>query len=389
MKNSNNLYLDSKPRYEILDGLRGVAAAIIVVFHLLETYATSPLTQHVNHGYLAVDFFFVLSGFVIGYAYDDRWSKMTLWGFFKRRLIRLHPMMMFGCVVGLVLFYFTGSGDNFPLVDTTPLWMLGLVFFWCLTIIPLPASMDIRGWAETNPLNGPVWTLQWEYLANILYALFIRKLPKWALAACVGCFGVMTLLLCMNVDWLGVLPDDSVTAYTVIGGWVLTPDHLLIGFTRLLYPFFMGLLLSRLGKTVNVRGGFWLCALLVAAALVMPRIGGTANMWMNGAYEALIILVLFPLVVAVGAGSHVTGRSMRVCKLLGEISYPLYVTHFPLVYLQKSWYYYHPDAPFSQHVFIGISVFCMAVFTAWAAYKLYDLPVRTWLRRKLFTARSE
>ena len=92
---SASTYLPSKPRYEILDGLRGVAALIVVAFHLFETYSAGVTHQMLNHGYLAVDFF-VLSGFVIGYAYDDRWGRMTTWQFFKRRLIRLHPMLVAG-----------------------------------------------------------------------------------------------------------------------------------------------------------------------------------------------------------------------------------------------------------------------------------------------------
>ena len=99
-------YLASKPRYEILDGLRGVAAMIVVAFHLLETYSKGPAYQVLNHGYLAVDFFFVLSGFVIGYAYDDRWNRMSLKGFFKRRLVRLHPMVIMGSLIGALFFYF-------------------------------------------------------------------------------------------------------------------------------------------------------------------------------------------------------------------------------------------------------------------------------------------
>lgn len=79
-------YLASKPRYEILDGLRGVASMLVIAFHLLETYSKGPAYQILNHGYLAVDFFFMLSGFVIGYAYDDRWDRMDLAAFFKRRL---------------------------------------------------------------------------------------------------------------------------------------------------------------------------------------------------------------------------------------------------------------------------------------------------------------
>ena len=81
----NNSQLPTKPHYPILDGLRGVAALIVVMFHLTEPFATNKLDNLVNHGYLAVDFFFLLSGFVMGYAYDDRWRRMTLGMFFKRR----------------------------------------------------------------------------------------------------------------------------------------------------------------------------------------------------------------------------------------------------------------------------------------------------------------
>ena len=70
-------FTDTKPHYNILNGLRGVAALMVLIYHLFEAYATSPIDQGWNHGYLAVPFFFILSGFVIGYAYDDRWTKMT------------------------------------------------------------------------------------------------------------------------------------------------------------------------------------------------------------------------------------------------------------------------------------------------------------------------
>ena len=82
-----------KPRYELLDGLRGVAAFAVIWYHFFEGFATSPTDQWMNHGYLAVDFFYVLSGFVIGYAYDDRWRDggMTAGRFMLRRVIRLQP----------------------------------------------------------------------------------------------------------------------------------------------------------------------------------------------------------------------------------------------------------------------------------------------------------
>ena len=107
--NTQTTYLASKPHYEILDGLRGVAAVMVIIFHLFEAHAGgSHLTQIINHGYLAVDFFFMLSGFVIGYAYDDRWNRMTVGTFFKRRIIRLHPMVIMGSIVGAAFFLFSG-----------------------------------------------------------------------------------------------------------------------------------------------------------------------------------------------------------------------------------------------------------------------------------------
>ena len=109
-KVSSAAYSDTKPHYELLDGLRGVAALLVIWYHVFEGFATSPYDQKFNHGYLAVDFFFILSGFVIGYAYDDRWGKtLTIKQFFKRRLIRLHPMVILGAVFGAISYWLQGS----------------------------------------------------------------------------------------------------------------------------------------------------------------------------------------------------------------------------------------------------------------------------------------
>ena len=392
-----NIYLASKPRYEILDGLRGVAAMLVVAYHIFEIHYHGGPDQPINHGYLAVDFFFVLSGFVIGYAYDDRWEKtptqpprgqtFTLWTFFKRRLIRLHPMVIFGTLFGALMFFF-GSCSAFPLVDETPWWMVVLVMLWCFTMLPLPHTMDIRGWAETNPLNGPAWSLQWEYLANILYALFFRKMPKIVLGAFVAFFAIMTITLCLNIDVTGFLAERSYASYTVVGGWSTTPDQLLVGLTRLLYPFFSGLLVSRMGKLIKVKGGFWWCSLMIVVLFCMPWMGlGTEGdaRWTNGLYEAFCIIICFPLIVAIGAGSSVRGgKSEAINRFLGDISYPLYITHFPLIYMLMSWTDSHKDAALGTHIFVSVCVFILAILIAYGAYKLYDLPVREWLKKKWF-----
>lgn len=384
--------LNTKPRYEILDGLRGVAAMIVVAFHLFETYSPGVTGQILNHGYLAVDFFFVLSGFVIGYAYDDRWSKgMGTWTFFKRRLIRLHPLLIMGTLVGAALFFFTGDHPDFPLVNNTEWWQVLLVMALCFTLLPLPSSMDIRGWAETNPLNGAIWSLQWEYIANILYAFVLRRLSKVFLGILVAVGAVLTIILCLNIDVTGWLSAREYATNTVIGGWSTTPEQLQIGVTRLLYPFLCGLLLSRMPKLrIHISNGFWWCSMMIAAILVVPRIGGAnpENFWMNGLYEAVAILVLFPLIVSIGAGSsEMGGKSFRVCKFLGDISYPLYVTHYPLVYLQMSFATTHADAPLGVHVMVAVSLFLIAVGMAYAFLKLYDLPLRKWLSEKLLKTR--
>lgn len=260
---------------------------------------------------------------------------MSVWNFAKRRLIRLHPMLILGTSLGTLLFYF-GMCTSFPLISETPWYTLLLAMFWCFTIIPMPASMDIRGWAETNPLNGPVWSLQWEYFANFLYVLVFRHLPKWALAVCVMFFAAMTITLCLNIDLLGVLDQRAYASYTVIGGWCLSPDQLQIGLTRLLYPFFSGLLLSRMGCSIKVRGGFWWCALALVTCLSMPWMGlgpeGSAR-WTNGLYEAACILLFFPLIISMGAGSSLPGaKSQALNKFLG--TYPTRSTsHTFLLYV--------------------------------------------------------
>src|ERR1700689_3841794 len=84
-----------KEHFEVLDGLRGTAAFLIVLFHVFNyPFGFRPPLHLMHHAYLAVDFFFGLSGFVVAYAYDDRW---TLFGSLRCpsiRLIHLHPLVL-------------------------------------------------------------------------------------------------------------------------------------------------------------------------------------------------------------------------------------------------------------------------------------------------------
>src|ERR1700742_4709871 len=129
------LILKTKQHFEILDGLRGVAALAVVTFHFMEWAYSDYSRNFIGHGFLAVDFFFCLSGFVIGYAYDDRIAKMGVPEFFKSRIIRLHPLVISGSVLGMLTFLFDPFGGHPELYHVA--W-LALIFFCSICIAPFP-----------------------------------------------------------------------------------------------------------------------------------------------------------------------------------------------------------------------------------------------------------
>ena len=368
---STTAIVPAKNHYVVLDGLRGIASLMVVAFHLFEPFSHGDATkQIINHGYLAVDFFFMLSGFVIAYAYDERWSRMTQWEFYKRRLIRLQPMVIMGSLIGAALFYFQ-AGPAFPLIAGTPVWKMLLVMVVGCTLLPLPISMDIRGWQEMHPLDGPAWSLFFEYIANILYAVGLRKLSKTALSV----FVFLAALLLVQLVVFGDRGD-------LIGGWSLDATQLHIGFARLLFPFFAGILLCRLGARIQVKSAFGVASLLLIVALSLPRFGGTDHHWMNGVYEALCVIFVFPIVVAVGAGEkRVDGLSIRVARFFGDLSFPLYITHYPLIYIYTGWIA-RSNPTGAQGIVPALLVAVAAIVMAYASLKLYDEPVRRWLSKK-------
>lgn len=226
-------------------------------------------------------------------------------------------------------------------------------------------------------------------MANVFYAIVLRRLSRLALGSLAAGAALCTLDLTLNLDMFGLLTGREPAGHTVIGGWSLTPTQLYIGATRLAYPFLAGLLLSRLGWRLRLRGGFWWCAVGVVVLLAMPRVGGDAHAWLNGVYEAACILVAFPLLVVMGAGSRITdARSTAVCRFLGRISYPLYIVHLLLVYLQISWASLHPDAPTAHAVAVSVGIYLFALFVAYASMRLVDEPLRARLARRWLHPRT-
>ncbi len=364
----------SKPHYEILDGLRGVAALLVVFFHVFEIHSHGDHSkQIINHGYLAVDFFFLLSGFVLGYAYDDRWGKMTLKDFFKRRIIRLQPMIIIGSIIGALLFYFQDSPAlGWGGINEVPVWKMLLVMLIGFTLIPVGKGLDIRGWNEMHPLNGPAWSLFFEYIANIVYALVLRRVSKIVLAI------LVVVAAGFTIHYALTNPNGD-----IIGGWSIDDStQLKIGFIRLAFPFLAGLLLARMGKLRYTKNAFLSAALLLVVLLSVPRLGDADSLWLNGLYECFCLIIMFPFIIWLGAGGKVQGyKASKVCKFLGDISYPIYITHFPIAYVYMAWVT-NNNLTLEQSWHYGLLVVIAAVATAYLAMRFYDLPIREWLRKK-------
>lgn len=375
---SSAAFTDTKPHYELLDGLRGMAALLVLWYHVQEGFAFvggTPVIEHMNHGYLAVDFFFILSGFVIGYAYDDRWNKnLTFANFCKRRLIRLHPMVVLGAVVGVVCFLLQGSvqwdGTHVALSSV----MIALVC--ALFFIPaLPGGMgEVRGNGEAFPLNGPAWSLFYEYIGNILYALLLRRLSTKALTALVVALGGGLVAF----TWL------DMSGYGSFGvGWTMQGTGFWSGLLRMLFPFSMGLLLSRHFKPVKIKGAFWICSALLLGLFLVPFIEGNGSLCLNGVFESFCIVVMFPLLVWLGASGKTTDKlSSSICKFLGDLSFPLYITHYPIMYLFYAWLIKQQLFTLADTWSVVAGVCAANVILAYLYLKFYDEPVRKWLAAK-------
>lgn len=346
--------LTTKRHFKALDGLRGVAALSVVTFHFMEMAIYDYSRLFIGHGFLAVDFFFCLSGFVIGYAYDDRVGTMGVWEFLKSRLIRLHPLVILGSVLGLIALLF----DPFAGTLAYHPGQITLMFLASILLIPYPA-MHERGF-NLFSLNAPSWSLFWEYVANIFYAVVVYRFTRrWLLFFTV----FAAVVLCVVGYRAGMLS----------GGWSgRTFWH---GGARVAYSFLAGLLVYRSKWIIHSRVGFGVLSVLLLLAFVMPYARGG---WLR---EELVILFYFPLLVALGAGATLTPRSEKLCTFAGDMSYPLYMTHYAVIWIFGSYCgAYKPDT--AHLALIVTSGVLVMVRFAYLVMVLYDIPVRKYLSSK-------
>lgn len=344
----------ARQHFDILDGLRGIAALAIVIFHFMEM-AFPRQDFHLGHSYLAVDFFFCLSGFVIAYAYDERLPSMGLKNFFIRRLIRLHPLVILGAALGLVTFIFD------PFSTASQNYSLGAIALFFLTaglLIPYP-MMEERAF-NVSSLNAPSWSLFWEYIANIAYALVLRK------------FSIKMLTLLVIVSGV-LLFSTSHQAGNLLGGW--SGETFWQGGARLTFSFSLGLLIYRLGWTIKNKLGFPILALLLLATLMVPCHESTDRI-----VDPLICCVAFPLLIMLGAGATTSKWTQSLCKLSGELSYPIYMTHYAVIWVFYGWITQEKPTPDEILTVTAIGVPVMIAF-AYFWLKIFDAPIRRALTR--------
>lgn len=369
-----------RPRYDILDGLRGVAALMVLLYHVFNDAKSffvwpAPVNEF-YHGFLGVDFFFILSGFVMGYAYDNRLTpnpshvgegkRMTFWGFVKRRLIRLHPMVVMGALLGLVAFIIQGctKWDGTEVGLEAVLWATLLALF----LIPAPSGMDARGNTEAFPLNGPHWSLFFEYIGSLLYGMLLHRLSTKWLRVWVAC-GIVSLAT------YALFQEDGGVAY----GWSSEPMNLLGGALRMLYAYPMGLLMARMfrkRKPEPLHGPVFLfCCLALVVLLGFPLFGGKDT---ETIFQLICIFSFFPGIIWIGARGVVQGRQQQAVSFLGRLSYPLYAVHFPLIYLYITWVSSdgQPYEGYSQPWVKAVITIAASLLLATLCLLFYDEPVR-------------
>jgi peptidoglycan/LPS O-acetylase OafA/YrhL len=356
-----------RPHLAVLDGLRGTAAISVVVFHFQELSLAHvrPDSLWLRHAHLAVDFFFCLSGYVIAYAYDDRRERMSTADFLRARLIRLHPMVVFGLLLGLASFVF----DPFNAAAAVHPWLHAQTApFWKLAADTTAGFLMLPAWPLPNrfgayfPLNAPSWSLMWEYVASVVFGLLLwRQRRSW-------------LLPTVIVAAIGVVLVAYTVGHLSVGfAWEQMPA----AFTRTAFSFCFGVLLFRYRVAIRARVGWVVLSLAMVALFIAP-----VPERLNWLYESWVVLLLFPLIVACGAGAPSNRITQPLCSFLGRISYPVYMIHYAFVMifanLRAARGTDNDFLPWLIAILTGL-----IVLFSYAVLVLYDEPARRWLQQRV------
>ncbi len=334
--------------YYTIDGLRGLAALLVVTRHIVPLHAG---TLSSASSYLAVELFFLFSGFVIAHAYDRRFEEgLGFWTFAKARILRLYPLYFLAFAVAVL---------------TIPVARLFGIATWPLdpaVILPglfmLP-TFAVGAHGLVYPFNNPSWTLFFELVANFAYALVWPRLTNKALAAVLVASGCALAYTAIHFGSLDV---------------GFSAKHFVGGFGRVFFSFFAGVAVYRFQtfKPCPVNIGPWIflaCAILLVAA---PHRGLDRTV-----YDIVCALVVFPVFAYLATATEPGPKGQKVFALGGGASYALYLIHSPLGGVLNQFFVLFGRPKGSA--LLGITFIAGAAVIAWLAEKYYDRPVRRWI----------
>lgn len=284
-------------RYDLLDGMRGIASIIVLWLHIVCVCRIYVIPRH---AFLAVDFFFCLSGFVIAHAYMSRpHEHRQVWPFLRRRAARLMPLAIFGALIGGCFLLLR----SFVIGDVSPSAAIAATL---LNAMLLPTGPLLPMYSEAFGVDPPLWSLLQEMLVSIAFALGLVRLRKMGLLSliCVAAYiSAEVAHAAQSLDFGGMQ----------VGVWC--------GWIRVLYPFACGVLIQRLPIIANRHG--YLALPILAGLLLLPLHAVDIQL--------VSVFILFPLIVYIGAGTQINPCLARMCRVLGAISYPVYVVNYPVI----------------------------------------------------------
>ena len=291
-------------RNYLLDGLRGVAALAVVCFHV------GMMTRHllVPGGYLAVDFFFILSGFVLDQAYRRPLEKELGSGrFMLGRMVRLYPVFLAGAAIGIVrvLAKTFSHHTNLSVAQT----IIGTIAN--VLLLPVPFSSP-----SLYPVNNPAWSLALEVLINVIFAVILVRSPRiilWSVAiitACTLTYGAVHSPYSLNLGW--------------------RHDQIIYGSSRACCGFTLGMLIAR-APAITRPIPAWLPFALLVAGLCLP-----ISRELRTLADIIFALIGAPLIVLLGQRANLSPRLASTARWLGALSFPIYAVHYPLMEILHS-----------------------------------------------------
>lgn len=347
-----------KQNFSVLDGMRGIAAIFVLILH------TGSYWRNVDfyHSYLAVDLFFVLSGFVIAHAYENKLANhsLSVKKFILTRLIRLYPMYFLSIVLVVILLIM-----NYPAKFNPQTNISNLMTSIGLTVLFLPSVLPAN--IYLFPLNTPYWSVFYELIINFLYAIARPVLKNNMLYIILP---ILALLLMVMAYLHGGVGAGVTWRYTSIAS-ALTRSGFGILYGVLLYrvgnQYFSGLILPA-----------WALIAVIATVLMAPNLG-----FFNGLFDLFALFFVFPACVILGTRCKVNAvsnpLSFKIFTILGSASYPMYLMHMPISGIG---YYFYGDAVEKYAPLSGGVLLILLITFVLIIEKYIDIPIRKYLVSK-------